>query len=85
MLPRRPRTNTHPHSLVFDRDTGKPRGYGFCEFADHATAASAVRNLNAVDVALHAGRGARRDDIWFRRRRILVRGDVTDDGCTIGG
>lgn len=19
--------------LVFDRDTGKPRGYGFCEFA----------------------------------------------------
>lgn len=20
------------HSLVFDRDTGKPKGYGFCEF-----------------------------------------------------
>ena len=20
-------------SLVFDRDTGKPKGYGFCEFA----------------------------------------------------
>lgn len=30
--------------LVFDRDTGKARGYGFCEYADHETAASAIRN-----------------------------------------
>jgi hypothetical protein len=22
-----------PYRLVFDRDTGKPKGYGFCEFA----------------------------------------------------
>ncbi len=22
-----------PFRLVFDRDTGKPKGYGFCEFA----------------------------------------------------
>lgn len=36
--------------LVFDRETGKPKGYGFCEFFDHETAASAIRNLNDVDV-----------------------------------
>lgn len=36
--------------LVFDRETGKPKGYGFCEFEDTETAASAVRNLNDKDV-----------------------------------
>lgn len=36
--------------LVFDRDTGKPKGYGFCEFEDAETAASAVRNLNDKEV-----------------------------------
>eukprot|EP01116_Phalansterium_solitarium_P004141 TRINITY_DN15039_c0_g1_i1.p1 TRINITY_DN15039_c0_g1~~TRINITY_DN15039_c0_g1_i1.p1 ORF type:complete len:377 (-),score=102.32 TRINITY_DN15039_c0_g1_i1:160-1290(-) len=32
--------------LVFDRDTGKPKGYGFCEYRDSETAMSAMRNLN---------------------------------------
>ena len=37
-------------SLVFDRDTGKPKGYGFCEFAGqfypkYAMYARAVTNL----------------------------------------
>ncbi|KAI8811188.1 hypothetical protein BJ742DRAFT_154399 [Cladochytrium replicatum] len=36
--------------LVFDRETGKPKGYGFCTFQDPETAASAVRNLNNYDV-----------------------------------
>ena len=44
--------------LVFDRDTGKPKGYGFCEYEDVETAASAVRNLNDKDIG---GRNLRID------------------------
>lgn len=36
--------------LVTDRETGKPKGYGFCEYADGATALSAMRNLNGYDI-----------------------------------
>ncbi|OLL22370.1 Cleavage stimulation factor subunit 2 [Neolecta irregularis DAH-3] len=36
--------------LLFDRDTGKGKGYGFCEYHDPETAASAVRNLNNYDI-----------------------------------
>ncbi|MCJ1454610.1 hypothetical protein MMC28_004963 [Mycoblastus sanguinarius] len=32
--------------LVYDNDTGRPKGFGFAEFADTDAAASAVRNLN---------------------------------------
>jgi len=36
--------------LVFDRETGKPKGYGFCEYRDSATALSAMRNLNGHEM-----------------------------------
>ncbi|KAH9252698.1 hypothetical protein BASA81_009392 [Batrachochytrium salamandrivorans] len=36
---------------VFDRETNKPKGYGFCTFQDHETAASAVRNLNNYEIS----------------------------------
>ncbi len=36
----------HSFRLVFDKDTGRPKGYGFCEYHDEEAAASAVRNLN---------------------------------------
>jgi len=36
--------------LVFDRDTGKPKGYGFCEFKDSETAMSAMRNLHGFEL-----------------------------------
>lgn len=35
--------------LVHDRDSGKPKGYGFIEYQDAATANSCVRNLNNVE------------------------------------
>lgn len=43
---------------MFDHATGKPKGFGFCEYKDAETAASALRNLQGVEVA---GRGLRLD------------------------
>jgi cleavage stimulation factor subunit 2 len=36
--------------LMTDPDTGKPKGFGFADFADADSAASAVRNLNDYEV-----------------------------------
>ncbi|OMJ17202.1 Cleavage stimulation factor subunit 2 [Smittium culicis] len=37
-------------TLIFDRETGKPKGYGFCEYPDIETASSAIRNLQDLDL-----------------------------------
>ncbi|CAH2069275.1 unnamed protein product [Thlaspi arvense] len=36
--------------LVTDRETGKPKGYGFCEYKDEETALSALRNLKCYQI-----------------------------------
>ena len=36
--------------LMFDKETGKPRGFAFCEYGDVETAGSAIRNLSGFDV-----------------------------------
>ncbi|CCG83384.1 Uncharacterized RNA-binding protein C644.16 [Taphrina deformans PYCC 5710] len=36
--------------LVFDKDNGRGKGYGFCEYLDAGNAQSAVRNLDGYDV-----------------------------------
>lgn len=36
--------------LVHDRDTGRPKGFGFCEFTDPATAATAIRIFNGHEL-----------------------------------
>lgn len=58
LRPRPPPKLTLSPSLVFDHATGKPKGFGFCEYKDPETAASALRNLQGVEVG---GRGLRLD------------------------
>ena len=36
-------------TLVTDRDTGRSRGFGFVEMADHKAATSAIESLNGRD------------------------------------
>ncbi|KAK6038889.1 hypothetical protein COOONC_23606 [Cooperia oncophora] len=35
--------------IVYDRETGRAKGFGFCEFADEAGAANAVNSFNGAD------------------------------------
>ncbi|KAJ3880724.1 hypothetical protein F5051DRAFT_148766 [Lentinula edodes] len=66
--------------LVFDRDTGKPKGYGFCEFTDHETASSAVRNLNNYEVGGRPLRIDLADSDPFLEGKTTVRGELLDGG-----
>ncbi|KAI9056435.1 hypothetical protein FKP32DRAFT_1682380 [Trametes sanguinea] len=68
--------------LVFDRDTGKPKGYGFCEFADHETAMSAVRNLNGQEIGGRPLRIDLADSDPFLEGKTTVRGEIIDGGET---
>ncbi|EME30781.1 Cleavage stimulation factor subunit 2 [Galdieria sulphuraria] len=36
--------------VVYDRETGKPKGYAFCEYPDAEMALSAIRNLNGTEL-----------------------------------
>lgn len=37
--------------IIYDRETGRPKGFGFCEFQDQESAMSAMRNLNGYEIA----------------------------------
>lgn len=56
--------------LVYDRETGKPKGYGFCEYKDAETAHSAIRNLNNYELN---GRTLRVDSAANERNREEMR------------
>lgn len=60
--------------LVYDRDTGKPKGYGFCEYQDEETALSAMRNLNGYDIN---GRALRVDYATTEKNKEEMKGICT--------
>lgn len=68
-----PHTHTLTHfsflisRLVFDRESGKPKGYGFCEYKDQETALSAMRNLNGYEIG---GRTLRVDNACTEKSRM---------------
>eukprot|EP00080_Pristionchus_pacificus_P013367 PDM73387.1 RNA binding protein [Pristionchus pacificus] len=35
--------------IVVDRETGRPKGFGFCEFADEQGAQNAISQFNGAD------------------------------------
>ncbi|XP_057368181.1 cleavage stimulation factor subunit 2-like isoform X1 [Daphnia carinata] len=53
--------------IVYDRETGKPKGYGFCEYRDQETALCAMRNLNGYEIA---GRTLRVDNACTEKSRL---------------
>lgn len=55
------------YRLVFDRESGKPKGYGFCEYKDQETALSAMRNLNGYEIG---GRTLRVDNACTEKSRM---------------
>jgi cleavage stimulation factor subunit 2 len=52
--------------VVNDRETGRPRGYGFCEYRDAETALSAERNLNELELNGRALRVSATDGVAQR-------------------
>jgi RNA recognition motif-containing protein len=54
--------------LVFDKDTGKPKGYGYCEFAEEATAQRACDILNRRVFADRELRVVMKEDEKKRKR-----------------
>ncbi|XP_052006255.1 cleavage stimulation factor subunit 2-like isoform X2 [Xyrauchen texanus] len=74
--------------LVYDRETGKPKGYGFCEYQDQETALSAMRNLNSREFS---GRALRVDNAASEKNKEELKSLGTGapiiespygDGCT---
>ncbi|TKC52593.1 hypothetical protein EI555_018042 [Monodon monoceros] len=58
--------NPSPSRLVYDRETGKPKGCGFCEYQDQETALSAMRNLNGCEFS---GRALRVDSAASKKNK----------------
>jgi RNA recognition motif-containing protein len=65
-------------AVITDRETGRPRGFGFVEFEDAGSAEAAMRALDGTDMA---GRNLRVNEAHDRRGG----GDGGGDGGGGGG
>ncbi|XP_034453127.1 cleavage stimulation factor subunit 2 isoform X1 [Hippoglossus hippoglossus] len=66
--------------LVYDRETGKPKGYGFCEYQDQETALSAMRNLNGREFS---GRALRVDNAASEKNKEELKSTCLGTGTPI--
>ncbi|KAE9549379.1 hypothetical protein FO519_007407 [Halicephalobus sp. NKZ332] len=55
--------------LVYDRETGKSKGFGFCEFHDQNTANNAIRSMNQYELR---GRNLRLDSAVANERMMMA-------------
>jgi RNA recognition motif-containing protein len=51
-------------AVIMDRDTGRPRGFGFVEMGDSAAAENAIRGLDGTDMG---GRSLRVNEAQDKR------------------
>ncbi|KAG8959014.1 hypothetical protein FRC03_008539 [Tulasnella sp. 419] len=65
--------------LMIEKETRKSKGYAFCEYFDHETAASAVRNLNGTEVAGRPLRIDLADSDPFLEGKTTSRGEIIRD------
>lgn len=57
---------------MYDRENGKPKGYGFCEYKDIETANSAMRNLNGFEIG---GRVLKVDNAANEKTRLEMQSE----------
>ncbi|KAF8508852.1 hinge domain of cleavage stimulation factor subunit 2-domain-containing protein, partial [Gautieria morchelliformis] len=65
--------------LVFDRETGRSWGFGFCKFADHETADTAVRHLNDVPCSRRHLRIVLAESDPYAEGKSTMHGELIDD------
>jgi RNA recognition motif-containing protein len=61
-------------SIKYDKNTNKPKGFGFCDYADEESAASALRNLKSID---YNGRQLRVNTAETDKNLILENTDLS--------
>ena len=74
-----------PHSLATDKDTGKAKGYGFCEYYDTDTAVAAVAGVDGRPLGGRALRASFADDSANPAGGPGVRMGPPPPGAVVGG
>ncbi len=75
--------------IVYDKDSGKAKGYGFAEYPDQETAQSAMRNLNNYDLSGrilrvdHASSEKSKEELRLLAQAVTGRGEDSPYGDAV--